>query len=316
MQRDAESHASDDKHKRELAEARNSAEQQVYQLEKLMDEHKEKLTDSDKAAVRAAIEKVNEAKKGDDSAALTRAVDDLKRAGQAMGEHLYANAAQSAPGAGEGPGGHAPHGEGSANGGGGPAGGKADDVIDVGVRRKEVVHANFDPSGRKVLGNRPGPSGSFSLPFRMTSPRFPPTAEGVGPMSLDNARAAYPVLVQIARDLSQAVRDRRTVSWISYDDFCTLCKDIGIKETPRTVAAKLLKPLQAVCLEHQRPDLSAIIIQKPRARSDFGNLLRPADSWWELYVTRGETTVGDVTFWFERFKAARDYEEWPEAPFF
>ncbi len=135
-------------------------------------------------------------------------------------------------------------------------------------------------------------------------------------MSLDNARAAYPVLVQIARDLAQAARDRRTVSWISYDDFCIRCKDVGVKETPRTVAAKLLKPLQAVCLEHQLPDLSAIIIQKPRARSDFGNLLRPADNWWDLYVTRGEAAVGDVNFWFDRFKAARDFADWPEAPFF
>ena len=64
------------------------------------------------------------------------------------------------------------------------------------------------------------------------------------------------------------------------------------------------------------PDLSALIIQKPKARSDFGNLIRPSDGWWEPYVARGETTVGDVSFWFARFKAARDYPDWPEAPFF
>jgi hypothetical protein len=64
------------------------------------------------------------------------------------------------------------------------------------------------------------------------------------------------------------------------------------------------------------PDLSALIIQKPKARSDFGNLLRPSDGWWEVYVVRGEATVGDVKFWFERFKAARDYDAWPVAPFF
>ena len=58
----------------------------------------------------------------------------------------------------------------------------------------------------------------------------------------------------------------------------------GVKETPRTIATKLLKPLQAACLEHNLPDLSALVIQKPKARSDFGNLLRPADGWWEPYV--------------------------------
>ena len=135
-------------------------------------------------------------------------------------------------------------------------------------------------------------------------------------MSLESARAVYPLLVTLAKELSLAAKERRTARWISYDDFCQRCKDVGVKETPRTIAAKLLKPLQAACLEKSMPDLSALIIQKPKARSDFGNLLRPSDGWWEPYVTRGETTVGDVQFWFTAFKAARDFEEWPEAPFF
>ena len=131
MQRDAESHAADDKRKRDLAEARNGAEQKVYLLEKLMSESKEKLTDADQAAVRAAIEKVNEAKKGEDPAAITRAVEDLGRASQAMAEHLYAsNAAASGAEAG---GGHGPDGAGSAS----ANGGKADDVIDVEFEEKK-----------------------------------------------------------------------------------------------------------------------------------------------------------------------------------
>jgi hypothetical protein len=135
-------------------------------------------------------------------------------------------------------------------------------------------------------------------------------------MSVEQARELYPILVHLARDLSQAVRDHRPPIWVSYDDLCQRCKDVGIKETPRTVASKLLKPLQAACLEHNLPDLTALIIQKPKARSDFGNLIRPSDGWWEPYVARGEATVGDVSFWFARFKAARDYPDWSEAPFF
>jgi hypothetical protein len=135
-------------------------------------------------------------------------------------------------------------------------------------------------------------------------------------MSLENARAAYPILVRLAGELSLAMREHRPIPWISYDDFCQRCKDVGIKETPRTIAAKLLKPLQAVCIEHSLPDLSALIIQKPKPRADFGNLYRPSDGWWEPYVTRGESTVGDVPFWFKQYQAARDYESWPEAPFF
>ncbi|APW62622.1 molecular chaperone DnaK [Paludisphaera borealis] len=134
MNRDAESHAAEDKKRRELAEARNTAEQRVYQLEKLLEEHKDKLSDSDKTALSAAIAKVNEAKKGDDAAALNRAIDDLQRASQAMSEHLYA-AAPGGPGAapGAGP-------EVGASAAGAAAAGaepKPDDVIDVEFEEKK-----------------------------------------------------------------------------------------------------------------------------------------------------------------------------------
>ncbi|MFO0908421.1 MAG: hypothetical protein U0794_08680 [Isosphaeraceae bacterium] len=135
-------------------------------------------------------------------------------------------------------------------------------------------------------------------------------------MSLEAVRIAYPVLVSIAADLAQAVTDRKPPRWVSYDEFCARCKELGIKETPRTIAARILKPLQAACLENNVPDLSAVIIQKPRSRGDFGDLIRPSDGWWEIYEQRGEAKVGDVVFWFRRFQAARDYRDWPEAPFF
>ena len=135
-------------------------------------------------------------------------------------------------------------------------------------------------------------------------------------MSLENARVAYPILVQLARELSQAVRERRTLAWVSYDDFCARCRAVGIKETPRTITSKLLKPLQTVCLEKNLPDLSALIVQKPKARGASGNLVRPSDGWWDIYVEREGATVGDVKFWFERYRAARDYESWPDEPFF
>ena len=132
MQRDADTHASEDKLKRDLAEARNSADQRVYQLEKLLDENKDKLSEGDKSALRAAIEKVNEAKKGDDAGAITRAIEELQRASQAMAEHLYASqAAPGAAGAGAaGPG--AATEPPSSNGGG-----KPDDVIDVEFEEKK-----------------------------------------------------------------------------------------------------------------------------------------------------------------------------------
>ena len=72
-------------------------------------------------------------------------------------------------------------------------------------------------------------------------------------MSLDNARAVYPIMINLARELGLAARERRLVRWISYDDFCVICKEVGIKETPRTIASKLLKPLQAACLDKGLP---------------------------------------------------------------
>ncbi len=134
MQRDAESHASEDKKKRELVEARNTAEQRVYQLEKTLEENKDKLGDSDKAALRAAIDKVNEVKKSDDVAAINRAVDELSRASQAMAEHLYSSAGGPDAAAGPGPG-AGPRPSASPNGGDGHQ--KPEDVIDVEFEEKK-----------------------------------------------------------------------------------------------------------------------------------------------------------------------------------
>ena len=90
MQRNAQANAAQDKRRRELAEARNTAEQRVYQLEKSLNENQDRLSEADIAVVRSAIDKVNQVKNGDDPSAIQRAIDDLQRASQAMSQHLYA----------------------------------------------------------------------------------------------------------------------------------------------------------------------------------------------------------------------------------
>lgn len=89
MQRDAEEHAEDDKRKFELVEARNQADQMCYQLEKMMKENDEKLSDSDKAPLEKAIAKVREASKGEDAQAIKSAVGDLEQASHALSKVLY-----------------------------------------------------------------------------------------------------------------------------------------------------------------------------------------------------------------------------------
>jgi molecular chaperone DnaK len=127
MRRDAESHADDDKRKRQLVEARNEAESRAYQLEKLIKQQGDKLKDSDKTALEAAIAKVREAANGEDVNRIKSAVSELEAASHAMSEALYkATAGAGAAGAGPQPGG-------PADGAGGAASGQSadDDAIDA-----------------------------------------------------------------------------------------------------------------------------------------------------------------------------------------
>ena len=88
MKRDAESHAEEDKRKRELIDARNEADQKIYNLEKMLKDAGDKVKDTDKAPLLAAIEAVKQAASGEDLAAIRRAIGDLDQAAQAMIQHL------------------------------------------------------------------------------------------------------------------------------------------------------------------------------------------------------------------------------------
>jgi molecular chaperone DnaK len=100
MQEDAESHAEEDRQKRELAEACNKASTMVYSTEKLLTEHAEKLDEGSKSAIEAAIEAVNKAVEGEDVAAIESAVGELEQATHALSKHMYEDAAET--GAAEG----------------------------------------------------------------------------------------------------------------------------------------------------------------------------------------------------------------------
>ena len=102
MRKDAEAHAEEDKHKRELAEARNQADTMCFQMEKLMKEHADKLSDSDKAPLEAAIKKTRDVAQGADVQAIKSAVSELEQVSHALSKTLYqsqARAAGAAPGA-------------------------------------------------------------------------------------------------------------------------------------------------------------------------------------------------------------------------
>ncbi len=98
MQKDGAAHAEEDKQKRELIEARNEAESRCYQLEKLIKEQGDKLGDSDKTSIESSIEKVREAAKGEDAAAIKTAIEELEAASHAMSEAMYKSAGEAEAG--------------------------------------------------------------------------------------------------------------------------------------------------------------------------------------------------------------------------
>ncbi|MEN6404948.1 MAG: molecular chaperone DnaK [Thermoguttaceae bacterium] len=132
MRKDADSHADEDKRKRELAEQRNQADSMCWQLEKLLKEHDAKLGAADKEAVSKAIAKTREAAKSDDVEQIKAAVHELEQASHALSKSLYEKAgAQQAPGA-------APGAQPSSGGSSTPSGSGGDDeAIDAEFEVKE-----------------------------------------------------------------------------------------------------------------------------------------------------------------------------------
>jgi len=120
MVKEAEAHSDEDKRKREEIEARNRADSLVYQTEKMLNENRSKLSDSDAKSVEAAIADCKKALESGDVAAINRAADALTQASHKVAEAMYRSGAQAGAGGG-----------GAANGAGAKAGEKTDDVIDA-----------------------------------------------------------------------------------------------------------------------------------------------------------------------------------------
>lgn len=105
MKADAESHATEDKAKQELIEARNIADTMVYTVEKMLADNKEKVSDDDKKILEEKMEAVKKVKDTDDLAAIKAAGEDLSKEAQRVGGAMYAkdDAAKNAAAEGEAP---------------------------------------------------------------------------------------------------------------------------------------------------------------------------------------------------------------------
>ena len=91
--REAEQFAAEDKAKRDEVDARNAGDQMVYQTEKTLSELGDKISDSDKAPVQAAVEDLKEKLKGNDVEAIKTATEAVTQAFYKISEQLYKNAA-------------------------------------------------------------------------------------------------------------------------------------------------------------------------------------------------------------------------------
>ena len=97
MKKDAELHASDDKKKRELIDARNAADALIYTAEKSLRDAGDKINENDKKAVNDAVENLKKIKDSSQNAEeIKKASEELSRALFKIGEAMYKQAGADA----------------------------------------------------------------------------------------------------------------------------------------------------------------------------------------------------------------------------
>ena len=100
MVRDAEAHAEEDRQRREEAEIRNNADSLVYQMEKVLRDNADKVSDEDKASIDGPLSELKTALAGNDMASIKAAHETLMAASQSFSQKLYENAARDNDAAG------------------------------------------------------------------------------------------------------------------------------------------------------------------------------------------------------------------------
>jgi len=114
MARDAESHSAEDRKKKEEIEARNRADAMVYNVEKMLKEHRDKISEADAKQVESAVEELKKAMNEGGLDKINAATDKLTQASHKLAEAMYkaqAPGPNGGPGTGAQPGQEAPAGE-------------------------------------------------------------------------------------------------------------------------------------------------------------------------------------------------------------
>jgi molecular chaperone DnaK len=98
MAKEADAHAAEDKAKREEIEARNQLDGFVYNVEKMLKEHGEKISGDEKANVESALAEAKKAQEGSDVAEMNAAREKLVQASHKLAEVMYKSAEAQTPG--------------------------------------------------------------------------------------------------------------------------------------------------------------------------------------------------------------------------
>ena len=94
MQRDAESHAAEDKKRREVVDLKNQADQLIYSTEKTLKEHGAKVSGDTRGKIDSSFNNLKEAAIGEDGQAIKNAMENLSTTAQELGKILYEEAAK------------------------------------------------------------------------------------------------------------------------------------------------------------------------------------------------------------------------------
>jgi molecular chaperone DnaK len=94
MVKDAEIHATEDKNRKEVVEARNHLDSLIYSTEKSLKDYGGDLESGVKTDIEAALEKAKKAMEGQDAQTVRSAADDLSRSSHKLAEAMYAKTSQ------------------------------------------------------------------------------------------------------------------------------------------------------------------------------------------------------------------------------
>jgi molecular chaperone DnaK len=141
MKREAEAHASEDKKRRETIELKNQGDNLVFQTERQLKEHGDKVSPDVRGQIESALNNLKDALKSEDGERIKKSIENLQQVVYKMGEEIYRGAGAPGGGAGPGPGGPGSDRATAGAGAGGPEGNgakkKDEDVIDAEYEVKE-----------------------------------------------------------------------------------------------------------------------------------------------------------------------------------